>query len=64
MGEVPHEVLREADDEQVLVVGVVGVEDRPVAGDGRHERFKSTQFFDGIHHQRQHGLTKGQIEGT
>jgi predicted aldo/keto reductase-like oxidoreductase len=37
---------------------------RPVAGDGRHERFKSTQFFDGIHHQRQHGLTKEQVEGT
>jgi aryl-alcohol dehydrogenase-like predicted oxidoreductase len=31
---------------------------KPVAGDGRHERFKSTQFFDGPYHQKQHGLTK------
>src|SRR5438105_10107210 len=30
---------------------------KDVAGDGRHERFKSTQFFDGIYHQKQHGLT-------
>jgi hypothetical protein len=36
----------------------------PVAGDGRHERFKSTQFFDGPYHQKQHGLTKELIEGT
>jgi uncharacterized protein len=35
-----------------------------VAGDGRHERFKSTQFFDGPYHQKQHGLTKEQVEGT
>jgi predicted aldo/keto reductase-like oxidoreductase len=35
-----------------------------VASDGRHERFKSTQFFDGVYHQRQHGLTKEQVEGT
>jgi aryl-alcohol dehydrogenase-like predicted oxidoreductase len=28
-----------------------------VAGDGRHERFKSTQLFDGPYHQRQHSLT-------
>jgi uncharacterized protein len=27
------------------------------AGDGRHERFKSTQMFDGPYHQQQHGLT-------
>lgn len=27
-----------------------------VAGDGRHERFKSTQQFDGAHHRRQHGF--------
>jgi predicted aldo/keto reductase-like oxidoreductase len=27
------------------------------AGDGRHERFKSTQMFDGPYHQKQHGLT-------
>jgi predicted aldo/keto reductase-like oxidoreductase len=36
---------------------------KPVAGDGRHERFKSTQLFDGIYHQKQHGLTKEQVEG-
>lgn len=29
---------------------------RPVATDGRHERFKSTQVFDGPYHQRQHGF--------
>jgi predicted aldo/keto reductase-like oxidoreductase len=36
---------------------------RPVAGDGRHERFKSTQFFDGTYHQEQHGLTPKQVQG-
>ncbi len=36
---------------------------KEVAGDGRHERFKSTQFFDGVHHQQQHGLTKAEVEG-
>jgi uncharacterized protein len=36
---------------------------KAVAGDGRHERFKSTQFFDGPHHQKQHGLTKAEVEG-
>lgn len=36
----------------------------PYAGDGRHERFKSTQFFDGPYHQKQHGLTRDQVEGT
>jgi predicted aldo/keto reductase-like oxidoreductase len=36
---------------------------KEVAGDGRHERFKSTQFFDGPHHQKQHGLTKADVEG-
>lgn len=29
---------------------------RPQAADGRHERFKSTQTFDGPYHQRQHGF--------
>jgi aryl-alcohol dehydrogenase-like predicted oxidoreductase len=29
---------------------------RPLAGDGRFERFKSTQAFDGPHHRRQHGF--------
>jgi len=36
---------------------------KPHAGDGRHERFKSTQFFDGPYHQQQHGLTKEKVEG-
>jgi predicted aldo/keto reductase-like oxidoreductase len=35
---------------------------KPVAGDGRHERFKSTQLFDGPYHQKQHGLTKEDVE--
>ncbi len=29
---------------------------RGVASDGRHERFKSTQAFDGPHHRKQHGF--------
>jgi uncharacterized protein len=29
---------------------------KPVATDGRHERFKSTQFYDGPYHQKQHGF--------
>ena len=29
---------------------------KPLATDGRHERFKSTQFFDGPYHQKQHGF--------
>lgn len=37
---------------------------KPVAGDGRHERFKSTQVFDGIYHRQQHGLTKEEVGGT
>jgi predicted aldo/keto reductase-like oxidoreductase len=36
---------------------------KAVAGDGRHERFKSTQLFDGPYHQAQHGLTKKDVEG-
>ncbi len=28
----------------------------PMAGDGRHERFKSTQVYDGPYHRVQHGL--------
>jgi aryl-alcohol dehydrogenase-like predicted oxidoreductase len=35
---------------------------RNVAGDGRHERFKSTQFYDGIYHRRQHGLTEQDLQ--
>jgi predicted aldo/keto reductase-like oxidoreductase len=37
---------------------------KDVAGDGRHERFKSTQFFDGPYHQKQHKLTKEDVQGT
>jgi len=29
----------------------------PVAGDGRHERFKSTQAFDATYHRKQHGFS-------
>jgi predicted aldo/keto reductase-like oxidoreductase len=36
---------------------------KPHAGDGRHERFKSTQYFDGPHHQKQHNLTKEHVDG-
>jgi predicted aldo/keto reductase-like oxidoreductase len=36
---------------------------KDVAGDGRHERFKSTQLFDGPYHQKQHHLTKEEVEG-
>lgn len=35
-----------------------------VAGDGRHERFKSTQLFDGPYHRQQHGMTQAEVEGT
>jgi predicted aldo/keto reductase-like oxidoreductase len=37
---------------------------KDVAGDGRHERFKSTQLFDGPYHQKQHGLTRKDVEGV
>jgi predicted aldo/keto reductase-like oxidoreductase len=36
---------------------------KPVAGDGRHERFKSTQLFDGPYHRKQHNLTDKDIQG-
>ncbi len=36
---------------------------KPVATDGRHERFKSTQFFDGPYHQQQHHLTEKDVKG-
>jgi predicted aldo/keto reductase-like oxidoreductase len=49
-------------DESALKKLVAKVKD--VAGDGRHERFKSTQFFDGPYHQRQHGLTPKDVQGT
>lgn len=35
---------------------------RPEAGDGRHERFKSTQFFDGVYHRQQHHVTQQEVE--
>lgn len=37
---------------------------KAVAGDGRHERFKSTQLFDGPYHRKQHGMTQAEVEGT
>lgn len=40
------------DDSKAVLVSKVA----DVAGDGRHERFKSTQSFDGAHHRRQHGF--------
>ena len=40
------------DDGKAVLVSKVA----DVAGDGRHERFKSTQSFDGAHHRRQHGF--------
>jgi predicted aldo/keto reductase-like oxidoreductase len=36
---------------------------KAVAGDGRHERFKSTQLFDGPYHRKQHGLTEEAVKG-
>jgi aryl-alcohol dehydrogenase-like predicted oxidoreductase len=35
---------------------------QPVAGDGRHERFKSTQLYDGPYHRQQHSLTEQDIQ--
>jgi uncharacterized protein len=29
---------------------------KDLAGDGRHELFKSTKVFDGPHHRKQHGF--------
>jgi hypothetical protein len=29
---------------------------KDMAGDGRHELFKSTKSFDGPHHRKQHGF--------
>jgi uncharacterized protein len=37
---------------------------KPLAGDGRHERFKSTQFFDSPYHQKQHHLTEKDVKGA
>jgi predicted aldo/keto reductase-like oxidoreductase len=36
---------------------------KAAAGDGRHERFKSTQFFDGPYHRIQHGMTEKDVSG-
>ena len=35
---------------------------KPMATDGRHERFKSTQFYDSDHHKKQHGLTEAEVK--
>jgi predicted aldo/keto reductase-like oxidoreductase len=48
-------------DEEALKKLVAKVKD--VAGDGRHERFKSTQLFDGPYHQKQHHLTEKDVKG-
>ena len=40
------------DVEQAALRGKV----KEVAGDGRHEQFKTTVRFDGGHHRRQHGF--------
>ena len=40
------------DDSKAVLVSKIA----DVAGDGRYERFKSTQSFDGAHHRRQHGF--------
>ncbi|MBM3783750.1 MAG: aldo/keto reductase [Acidobacteria bacterium] len=42
--------LSRAAKEEILALA------RPEAGDGRHELFKSTQFFDGPTHRSQHGF--------
>lgn len=47
-----------AEEQKKLVAKV-----KPVAGDGRHERFKSTQFFDGPYHRKQHNLTEQDVQG-
>ena len=41
-----------ADDQKAVLLSRVADE----AGDGRYERFKSTQAFDGPHHRKQHGF--------
>ena len=58
------ECVQRARDTGRPVVGVRPVTDtvKVVAGDGRHERFKSTQHFDGPYHRQQHGLTAKDVE--
>ena len=41
-----------SDDNKAVLLSQVA----DVAGDGRHEKFKSTQQFDGGHHRKQHGF--------
>ena len=41
-----------ADDQKAVLLSNVADQ----AGDGRYERFKSTQAFDGPHHRKQHGF--------
>jgi hypothetical protein len=48
-----------SEDEKATLLARV----KPMAGDGRHERFKSTQFFDGPYHRKQHGLTEQDVNG-
>jgi hypothetical protein len=36
---------------------------KDVAGDGRHERFKSTQLLDGDYHKKQYDLTEKDVKG-
>ena len=44
-------------------IAMLAMKVKSVATDGRHERFKSTQFYDSAYHQQQHGLTRAQVEG-
>jgi hypothetical protein len=37
---------------------------KPLAGDGRHEHFKTTQRFDSPYHQKQHELSKEHVGGS
>jgi predicted aldo/keto reductase-like oxidoreductase len=37
---------------------------KPLAGDGRHEHFKTTQRFDSPYHQKQHELSKEHVGGN
>lgn len=45
-----------AEEQQALLERV-----REVAGDGRHELFKSTQLHDGPYHRAQHAMTEEQV---
>jgi uncharacterized protein len=45
-------------DEQAALLARV----KAVAGDGRHELFKSTQLHDGPYHREQHAMTEEQVK--